>query len=899
MSLLGTLAVKLTASTAKFQKDMDAATQKVRTSTDTIRSLTKASGIAFAGLSGAIGLATKALGEQRKAERRLESVANIYGTDTEVIKRYASELQKVTTFSDEATIAGAAMLQSFALTEDQLLTLIPRMQNLSAFVGNDLNAAAMLMGKAVTTSSSALSEAGIILSPVQKKLFETANQMERVALVAEVVDANVGNMAELMAKTTVGAFTQLQNSAGDLLEEFGKLVEVPLAAIFRTVRDAVDSVVGVFQLLPAGMRDVIGIGILVVTAISGIATAVGGVALVLPALITGLTAAASAMAPIAAAAAVLVIKLALLVTAIALVRKAWIDDLGGMRTVIMDFVNDTVSWWNKGVQILSDDWHGFVSFVTSAWQTTWTNVIGISGKALSAMAKQYNTFVTSIIAAIKLVFPLLDDSIADSLGQFKISVDEIETTFDDLAANAPKPFKAIKQSGIDAAEAMTAAWEDSQGDIDVFWESLQGAAGETANFVVDAFSELGSDLADIFGITGDEFGDLMAKIREKADLGVAGVGKGTGGAGEDLPKDGPEVTAAMSDYDMAMEQLGNLGTQALDITKQLGDFGSTISTAMQAWQAGGPYAAAIAVVGSLATKTQSFSVVVETLNGIISQAAKAVEPLVKALIPVVKTIAAALTPIIQTLGELISALVTGGLGPLLKAVGNLIAALMPIVNVILTVLKPVFDVFALAMRGLAIVIGVVALIIGAIVNVIIDVVAGIVDIIAGIADIFGAGGELREFSESLKDGKVNTDAIAKGIEEAATGSYELADATNEAAFELDDTIPGVTDNLDSLGDSAKETTKTFREASAALTNIPQGFKIAAARFAAIAVGSASGDIGGLEAGAGAIRTNVIEQMYVVTDDPEELVRRLNELSDWQNFSSSGTPINTPPNESKR
>jgi hypothetical protein len=872
-TLLGTLGVKLAASTAQFTKDLKNATNQVRDSADTIRSLTKVSGAAFAGLAGTIGLATRALGEQRLAERKLQAVAGLQNLDVTAIQNYAAELQKLTTFGDEVTITAAAMLGSFQLTQDQIVALLPRAQNLAAFMGTSLNSAALQLGKSFTMGAGSLSRMGIVMSDSEKAAFNAASQMEKVAILGTVIDKNVGNAAQTMATTAVGAFQQMQNAAGDTLEELGKIVEVPLTAIFKTITDVIVGLTDAFASLSPETKDFLGIAVLVGTAIAGIVTVMGGLGLVLPGLIAGFTAAAVAMAPIIVAAGLIALKLGILVTAIALVRKAWVDDLGGMRTKTLAFVNFVGEKWDAVTTFMGDAWDSVVDRITSLWES-----LGSVGQT-----------------ALDLISPGLGATIRALAG-----------VKDATRAAAP----AFTRLGLVGEAA---------------WDTLKDTALKTTDFVFDAFKELGTDIAETFGITGDEFDKLMEKIRTTAGATVKEIKPGE--------IEGPPVgvkppSGAKSEAAIAKNQVGAIAEVGTQFATQLGELGQTISTAMQAWQAGGPYAAAFAVLGDLATKTQAFARVVEILNDVVGLAVEAVEPLVDALRPLANAISSALSPILKQMGEIIKSVVKGGLGPLLTALGNLFKALAPIVNIILVALQPFLEVFALVLRGLAIAVGAVALVIATIINAIIDAMVGILDFLAGLADVVGAGGEIRKFANQLRSARVDVASLERGLEMAAEGTFAFADTMAGTLREFVDQFRGVFETteqgrkllqkldhtlslmdetaaeaaapLEDLASAAEDTSKSFREASAALTNVPQGFKIAAARFAAISAGVGLGAVGGL---GGDVQPSTqvtrIESLFLQVADPEEFLRKLQELAEWQNFASTGTPLDTPPNENQR
>jgi len=111
----------------------------------------------------AFGVATLAVAKGNIDAYRKQEVAGakltaaIKGTaqsiDQSRLEDLAKELQKVTTFGDEATIEMMALLTTFNLTQDQIEQLAPRIQNISAIMGTDMQSAAIAVGKAISPRS--------------------------------------------------------------------------------------------------------------------------------------------------------------------------------------------------------------------------------------------------------------------------------------------------------------------------------------------------------------------------------------------------------------------------------------------------------------------------------------------------------------------------------------------------------------------------------------------------------------------------------------------------------------------------------------------------------------------------------------------------------------------------
>jgi len=158
---------------------------------------------------------------QEKAEAKLNAALKATGefsVDTaNELKNYASELQGVTTFGDEATISSLALLQQLSdLDKDGLKKVIPGVQDFAVAMGMDLDSAASLVGKTLGSSTNALARYGI-------EIDATAPKEEKLIQLTEALNDKFGGTAKAVADTATGSLKQLSNVSGDLQESLGGL----------------------------------------------------------------------------------------------------------------------------------------------------------------------------------------------------------------------------------------------------------------------------------------------------------------------------------------------------------------------------------------------------------------------------------------------------------------------------------------------------------------------------------------------------------------------------------------------------------------------------------------------------------------------------------------------------
>lgn len=171
---------------------------------------------------------------QMEAETRLEQVMkNTMGATREQIqatKEWASELQKVGVIGDEITLSGLQELGTYVENADSLKTMsvvlddmLAQQYGLNATAENAVSISTML-GKVLEGQTSALSRYGYKFTEAQEQLLKYGTEEQRVATLAEVVEASVGGMNEALARTPAGRLKQISNTMGDVKEQFGKAI---------------------------------------------------------------------------------------------------------------------------------------------------------------------------------------------------------------------------------------------------------------------------------------------------------------------------------------------------------------------------------------------------------------------------------------------------------------------------------------------------------------------------------------------------------------------------------------------------------------------------------------------------------------------------------------------------
>ncbi len=189
--------------------------------------LAVAAGIGFSFQSSIEG-AREAAQAQNKLQAVLTATGGAAGLSAQQIAAYAGDLQQVTNYGDDATIAAAAVLATFKqIKGDVFKDALASAQDLSSVMGTDLQSSVVQVGKALNDpvkGITALSRVGVSFTEQQKEQIKTLQQsgdlLGAQGLILGELQSEFGGAAAAMADPWV----QMQNIVGDVGETFGALL---------------------------------------------------------------------------------------------------------------------------------------------------------------------------------------------------------------------------------------------------------------------------------------------------------------------------------------------------------------------------------------------------------------------------------------------------------------------------------------------------------------------------------------------------------------------------------------------------------------------------------------------------------------------------------------------------
>lgn len=166
-----------------------------------------------------------------KLESVLKATGGAAGLTSQELQNMANELQKTTTFSDEAILSAESMLLTFRnIGEDTFPRATQAMLDMSQMFGG-LESSSVQLGKALNdpvAGISALQRVGITFSDTQKDMIKNFVEMGDIgsaqAIILKEIEQQVGGLSQAMGQTFAGQVEILKNKFDTLKEGIGGLI---------------------------------------------------------------------------------------------------------------------------------------------------------------------------------------------------------------------------------------------------------------------------------------------------------------------------------------------------------------------------------------------------------------------------------------------------------------------------------------------------------------------------------------------------------------------------------------------------------------------------------------------------------------------------------------------------
>ena len=479
------------------------------------RTLTSA-GVAMASFGAVallgLGKAAQAAEEEHAALLRLETTIGnqpaLVGASTDAFLDQAAALQDTTRFADDVTVSAQAMLGSFGLTQDQIMDLIPLVQDYAAITGTDLVTAARQVGRSVDGTNGTLKRSGVTFD-------EAAYSADHFAGTLEALQRRAGGFAAEEGKTLTGQIEILKNNLGDLVEGVG----AGAADAFGDLANAVHFLDGAFDQLSPSTQGMIGkfltFGAIGLTVAGGLSF-VAGQLMKLPAMFAG---ARSALVTLSAAydkAAISAYNFAGAMSASGSTAALTGGQIGGMAVAsagmtlaLQELSSQAADAFGRltglfRIQVDTSFWDGFGEGI----QTTGSAIAGAVGH-LSDMNGEMSMTEQAAAAAAGAI-----DELQQEIQDYLAGAFDVPSAQRDLTQSFNDLFAAVS-SGTATTDDMAAALEDVvTNTAEVVSAQAEHGASQTAlNGTIDATRSRLLDARAANMITEAQFRNYDAVLR--------------------------------------------------------------------------------------------------------------------------------------------------------------------------------------------------------------------------------------------------------------------------------------------------------------------------------------------------------------------------------------------------
>lgn len=415
-----------------------------------------------AAVKGQIQKALEEFSNQYNAEVQLGVVMKNAGMDQkafDAIRDRASELESKTTFGGDTFVAGAAELGTYLKDPEALSAAMGTLANYAAGMGgpsvdqSQMVEYATQLGKALDGTYDGLKKKGFELSEAQQKIIETGTDMEKVAVINDVINQSWKGLAESYANTPTGKIEQFKNKIGQLYEAAGQKLVGGVMRLLTAVTNLLDTLqnTGALDGVCVVLNVIMGLLGYAATAVSWIAQVVvdnwptvsailTAIAIVLlPAMISRLWAAARALAN---APLIMMIALVALLISAAMDAGVTIEDVVGFVGGLLGGL------YAFGYNLIADIWN-FIATFAEFFANVFADPIGSIERLFLGLADSVLGVLETIANAIDAVF---GSSLSDAVGNWRSGLQaKIEASYGENAVRYDRMEK------IDTAST-AAAW---------------------------------------------------------------------------------------------------------------------------------------------------------------------------------------------------------------------------------------------------------------------------------------------------------------------------------------------------------------------------------------------------------------------------------------------------------
>lgn len=417
----------------------------------------------------------------------------------------ASAEQKAGVVGDEVQLAAAQQLATYAKYPGTVNTMLPALNDLLVQqkglngTQEDATALANLFGKAMMGQTGALKRAGISFTKAQEEVLKMGTEEEKAAMIAEVVNQNVGQMNEQFAKTDAGKIQQAKNALGDMGEQIGAVLLPAVADLVSWFQNNLmpklqqlinfmkqHPAIAKFALAFAAITAVLGPVIMV---IGGLISAIGSIITIAPAL--------------GAAFAFLVSPIGLVIAAITAAIVAGIAIYKNWDTI----KKKAIQIWNAIKNAITKVVTAVKNTVKTNFNTLKTNVVSIFNAVKSKASSIWNGIKNAITKPIETAKNKVKGIVNKIKGFFPFKLGKI-VSFRTPSISLLTGSKSVLGKTITYPKGFHVSWnKKAMQDPYLFSNATLFGAGEAGDEVLYGRNSLMNDIA-----TATNGGEVVARL---------------------------------------------------------------------------------------------------------------------------------------------------------------------------------------------------------------------------------------------------------------------------------------------------------------------------------------------------------------------------------------------------
>lgn len=233
MASLGDLVANVKMDSRQFISGADKARRSLGSFVKSTTSGLAQIGLAAQGLRTVFGSLQAPLDEfregvlaQKKLVQVFKTTGHVAGLAAKDIEEYAAQREALTNFQGDQTINAAAILGSFTGIRGGIFTeALTSAQDLSAFMGQDLQSSILMVGKALNDPAkgiTALTRAGVGFTAQQKEQIKALQEAGKLADAQRIILGEMQTQFGGQAQALADPITQAANAWDNFLETVGK-----------------------------------------------------------------------------------------------------------------------------------------------------------------------------------------------------------------------------------------------------------------------------------------------------------------------------------------------------------------------------------------------------------------------------------------------------------------------------------------------------------------------------------------------------------------------------------------------------------------------------------------------------------------------------------------------------